>query len=178
MHDDPPTPAIPTDALPGSREKVSVLCQRAERREGLWHHRDTLDDDRRGILVVHDNTAHGLRLWTVNIQGTVEMNNGRRSARIDSEIMARLSRLGIEARSDRRHDDDQPAPLSIVLPRADLPARVLSVPSDGRRLLQHFLDGRDMVICFAEKRDEPLIVLTWEGFAALMSRAGRARRHA
>jgi hypothetical protein len=39
---DPPLPASPTDARPGSLEKVAVLCQRRERREALWH-----PDDRR-----------------------------------------------------------------------------------------------------------------------------------
>jgi hypothetical protein len=34
---DPPLAASPTDARPGSLEKVAVLCQRRERREALWH---------------------------------------------------------------------------------------------------------------------------------------------
>src|SRR5437016_4958041 len=32
-----PVPAMPTDALPGSPEKMEVLAQRALNRQALWH---------------------------------------------------------------------------------------------------------------------------------------------
>lgn len=35
-------PRRPTDARPGSAEKVEVLCERAAARVGLWHPRDAL----------------------------------------------------------------------------------------------------------------------------------------
>lgn len=33
-----------TQALPGSPDKLKVLCQRAERGLPLWHHDDCVDD--------------------------------------------------------------------------------------------------------------------------------------
>lgn len=35
-----PPPPWPTDARPGSRRKVEVLCQRASKRWDLWHPED------------------------------------------------------------------------------------------------------------------------------------------
>jgi hypothetical protein len=47
-----PPPLCPTQALPGSREKVDILAQRARQRVALWHPDDVrapylsiLDDD-------------------------------------------------------------------------------------------------------------------------------------
>ena len=37
---DPPHPEMPTSALPGSDDKVSVLIERANSGKGLWHHSD------------------------------------------------------------------------------------------------------------------------------------------
>ena len=37
--------AEPTDALPGSPEKVEVLCRRARLGLRLWHPRDAKDND-------------------------------------------------------------------------------------------------------------------------------------
>lgn len=37
---EPKNKPIPTTAMPGTAEKVAVLCQRAERGEALWHPRD------------------------------------------------------------------------------------------------------------------------------------------
>lgn len=33
-------PAVPTDAMPGSDEKIDVLTARVARGEGLWHPKD------------------------------------------------------------------------------------------------------------------------------------------
>jgi hypothetical protein len=35
-----PPPACPTDAAPGSPEKILILMQRAQSRQGLWHPED------------------------------------------------------------------------------------------------------------------------------------------
>lgn len=35
-----PLPAFPTEALPGSPEKVAILEERARRRQSLWHPED------------------------------------------------------------------------------------------------------------------------------------------
>jgi DNA-binding XRE family transcriptional regulator len=40
---------VPTDALPGSPEKVDVLVDRASRGESLFSERDTDQDERRGL---------------------------------------------------------------------------------------------------------------------------------
>ncbi len=45
--DDPPVPAGPTSALPGTLEKVEVLAARAESGLGLWHPEDDTFDRRR-----------------------------------------------------------------------------------------------------------------------------------
>lgn len=37
MNFNPPLPAEPTDAVPGSEEKILVLMERVRRRESLWH---------------------------------------------------------------------------------------------------------------------------------------------
>jgi hypothetical protein len=35
-----PLPAVPTDAMPGSPEKVAILMERAQNRLSLWHPED------------------------------------------------------------------------------------------------------------------------------------------
>jgi AMMECR1 domain-containing protein len=35
-----PLPAVPTDAAPGSPEKLEVLIERAQNRQSLWHPED------------------------------------------------------------------------------------------------------------------------------------------
>jgi hypothetical protein len=45
-----PLPAEPTDALPGSEEKIRVLAQRAERGEQLWHPLDRRGQDATSTL--------------------------------------------------------------------------------------------------------------------------------
>jgi hypothetical protein len=45
-----PPPSCPTQALPGSREKVDILAQRARQRVALWHP----DDVRAPYLGVQD----------------------------------------------------------------------------------------------------------------------------
>lgn len=37
---EPPLPESPTAALPGTEEKVKVLCERAQLGERLWHPQD------------------------------------------------------------------------------------------------------------------------------------------
>lgn len=39
---EPRAPCLPTNALPGSPEKVAILEQRACRRERLWHVKDAM----------------------------------------------------------------------------------------------------------------------------------------
>jgi hypothetical protein len=45
-----PLPPEPTSALPGTPEKVSVLEQRARRRQALWHPGDASLDGLRQLL--------------------------------------------------------------------------------------------------------------------------------
>lgn len=40
-----PTPGLPTEAIPGSEEKIAILMDRALNRQSLWHPDDlTLED--------------------------------------------------------------------------------------------------------------------------------------
>lgn len=41
-----PLPSFPTKALPGSPEKVEVLCQRVLQRQSLWHPDDASETRR------------------------------------------------------------------------------------------------------------------------------------
>ena len=41
----------PTDALPGTAEKVAVLCQRARMRQDLWHPDDAGAGTERRVLI-------------------------------------------------------------------------------------------------------------------------------
>lgn len=43
QEEDPPYLPIPTDALPGSPEKIEVLRRRVENGQKLWHPRDRLE---------------------------------------------------------------------------------------------------------------------------------------
>ncbi len=41
-----PLPPSPTSAIPGSREKLAVLAERAQLRQNLWHPDDAVRDER------------------------------------------------------------------------------------------------------------------------------------
>jgi len=46
-----PLPAFPTDASPGTPEKIAILAQRAELQQSLWHPHDaTFAGPQQGVL--------------------------------------------------------------------------------------------------------------------------------
>ena len=50
----------PTQALPGSPDKLKVLCQRAEMGLPLWHHDDCVDQP--GLSASMQNARNGLAI--------------------------------------------------------------------------------------------------------------------
>jgi hypothetical protein len=46
-----PLPTTPTTAIPGSREKVEVLEERARQKLSLWHPEDAVRDDQKAELL-------------------------------------------------------------------------------------------------------------------------------
>ena len=52
-----PLPSFPTEALPGSPEKVAVLAERARNRQALWHPHDA--DVVNGAVVIRQRALAG-----------------------------------------------------------------------------------------------------------------------
>jgi ribosome-binding protein aMBF1 (putative translation factor) len=81
--------AAPTDALPGSPEKVDELVARANRKESLFSDRDTDQDERRGLVGKPTAGTGGVNRQT-RPAGTVIEKDRPRKDRCKPESVRRL----------------------------------------------------------------------------------------
>jgi len=111
-------PARPTSALPGSEEKVEVMCKRAQRREQLFHPHDEANAESRLLWAQAKNNAF-IRVGSRQVKHTPTLSFAGRLRAMRSRAglsqQALAKRAGITQDAMSRYEAGKREPTLAVL---------------------------------------------------------------